>query len=74
MPSRIRTATDISGKIGTFMLSLRRFYGGSPIPAELLDRAVWRFLKGKRHLTASASLYTNRRTAIGPVAPVPGAM
>ena len=39
-------------------------YGGSPIPVELLDRAVWRFLKGKCHLTASASLYTNWRTAI----------
>ncbi len=25
---------------------------------------MWRFLKGKRHLTASASLYTNWRTAI----------
>jgi hypothetical protein len=31
---------------------------------ELLDRAVWRFLKEKRHLTASASLNTNWRTAI----------
>ena len=40
-------------------------YGGSPIPVELLDRAVWRFLKGKRHLTASASLNTNWRTSIG---------
>jgi hypothetical protein len=40
-------------------------YGGSPIPVELLDRAVWRFLKGKRHLTASASFYTNWRTALG---------
>ncbi len=26
---------------------------------------MWRFLKGKRHLRASAPLYTNWRTAIG---------
>ncbi len=25
---------------------------------------MWRFLKGKRHLAASASLYTNWRTAV----------
>jgi hypothetical protein len=34
-------------------------YGGSPIPVESLDRAMWRFLKGKRYLTASVPLYTN---------------
>ncbi len=39
--------------------------GSSPIPVEFLDRAMWRFLKGKRHLTASVPLYTNWRTAIG---------
>ena len=42
-----------------------KFYGGSPIPVEFLDRAMWRFLKGKRHLTASVPLYTNCRTAMG---------
>ena len=44
--------------------SRMRGYGGSPIPVESLDRAMWRFLKGKRHLTASVLLYTNWRTAI----------
>ncbi len=39
--------------------------GGSSIPVESLDRAMWRLLKAKRHLTASVPLHTNWRTAIG---------
>jgi len=40
------------------------FSGGAPISVEFLDRAMWRFLKGKRRLSVSASIDTNWKTGI----------